>query len=79
MIEFGKGLVSERLTRLGCSVARPSNARDGRRVVRTPGERQLEVFVSTQRVGGYVEIGRSALASLRRFAWSDSTARTHFS
>lgn len=53
LIMFGKHLVSERLADLGCEVTRAKNPRDGRLRVRTPAGRTLEVFVSTQRVGGY--------------------------
>jgi hypothetical protein len=54
LIAFGKELVTKKLERLGCVVDQPSNPRDGKLVVRTGGGRRLDVFVSTQRVGGYV-------------------------
>jgi hypothetical protein len=46
----GKNVVS------GCThvVTRPSSRIDGKLDVETPSGRSLEVFVSTQRVGGYV-------------------------
>jgi len=53
LIGYGKDLVTERLEHLGCAVARPSNAVDGRLSVQTSGGRSVEVFISTQRVGGY--------------------------
>ena len=54
LIALGKSIVSDRLERLGCTVKAPSNLLDGRLEVRTPSGRSVEVFVSTQRVGGYV-------------------------
>jgi hypothetical protein len=54
LVALGKRLVTERLESLGCSVTPPSGLIDGRLGVRTPSGRSLEVFVSTQRVGGYV-------------------------
>jgi hypothetical protein len=115
----------------------PSNPRDGKLAVRTGGGRSLEVFVSTQRVGGYafwtkrrlqlgehrfavlvllgdepeptvylvpslawvnasppltdrdyeggksepeygIDITRSAVTLLRRYAWTDASAQTLF-
>jgi hypothetical protein len=53
LVTLGKDLVTERLERLGCTVSRASNPMDGRLEVRTTSGRSLEVFVSTQRVGGY--------------------------
>jgi hypothetical protein len=53
LIAYGKDYVTERLEGLGCTVTRASNPVDGRLSVRTAGGRALEVFVSTQRVGGY--------------------------
>ena len=53
-IALGKAIVTERLERLGCAVERPSSLIDGKLAVRTPSGRAVEVFVSTQRVGGYV-------------------------
>jgi hypothetical protein len=53
-VALGKRLVTERLERLGCAVQPPASSRDGKLDVRTPSGRSLEVFVSTQRVGGYV-------------------------
>jgi hypothetical protein len=49
----GKSLVTERLEALGCTVTPPRRLTDGRLEVLTPSGRALEVFVSTQRVGGY--------------------------
>ncbi len=51
---FGKRLVTERLESVGCVVKPPSSQTDGRLEAQTPSGRSLEVFVSTQRVGGYV-------------------------
>ena len=53
-IALGKATVTERLENLGCTVQAPSSLIDGKLAVRTPTGRALEVFVSTQRVGGYV-------------------------
>jgi hypothetical protein len=53
-IALGKTLVRDRLERQGCAVASPRSLIDGRLAVRTPSGRALEVFVSTQKVGGYV-------------------------
>lgn len=50
----GKTMVTERLDGLGCTVTPPRSQTDGRLEVRTPSGRALEVFVSTQRLGGYV-------------------------
>jgi hypothetical protein len=54
LIECGRRLVTERLEGLGCTVTAPSSRIDGRLHARTPSGRSIEVFVSTQRVGGYV-------------------------
>ena len=54
LIAFGKDIVTDKLARLGCIVTQPSNPRDGKLAVRTGAGRRVEVFVSTQRVGGYV-------------------------
>jgi hypothetical protein len=51
---FGKRLVAEQLEAAGCAVELPVGRTDGRLRVTTPSRRSLEVFVSTQRVGGYV-------------------------
>lgn len=53
-IALGKALVTERLEGLGCTVKAPMSLIDGKLDVRTPSGRSIEVFVSTQRVGGYV-------------------------
>ena len=50
---LGKSLVTERLEALGCTVTPPRRLTDGRLEVLAPSGRALEVFVSTQRVGGY--------------------------
>ena len=47
-------IVTERLESLGCSVERPRSLIDSKLDVRTPSDRSIEVFVSTQRLGGYV-------------------------
>jgi hypothetical protein len=54
LVALGKRLVTERLASIGCSVTPPANSREGKLLVQTPSGRSLEVFVSTQRVGGYV-------------------------
>jgi hypothetical protein len=54
LVMFGKNLVAERLEEAGSVVEMPRGRTDGRLQVRTPSGRSLEVFVSTQRVGGYV-------------------------
>jgi len=53
LVALGKRLVTERLERLGCAVNTPASSRDGKLDVQTPSGRSLELFVSTQRVGGY--------------------------
>jgi hypothetical protein len=53
LIAFGKDIVARKLERLGCMVTPPSNPRDGKLAIRTRAGRRVEVFVSTQRVGGY--------------------------
>jgi hypothetical protein len=53
-IALGKAIVTERLEVLGCTVRPPSSLSDGKLDVQTPSGRSIEVFVSTQRVGGYV-------------------------
>jgi hypothetical protein len=50
---IGKTLVTERLEAVGCTVTPPSGALDGRLTVTTRSGRPAEVFVSTQRIGGY--------------------------
>jgi hypothetical protein len=54
LIALGRTLVTERLESLGCTVQPPSSLLAGKLDVRTPSGRSVEVFVSTQRVGGYV-------------------------
>lgn len=54
LIALGKTIVIDRLERLGCTVKPPSSRTAGKLDVETPSGRSLEVFVSTQRVGGYV-------------------------
>jgi hypothetical protein len=54
LIALGRKLVTERLESLGCTVTPPSSRIGGKLDVETPSGRSLEVFVSTQRVGGYV-------------------------
>ena len=53
-IALGKAIVRERLESLGCTVKTPTSLIDGRLEVETPSGRSIEVFVSTQKVGGYV-------------------------
>jgi hypothetical protein len=54
LIALGKAIVIGRLENLDCTVNTPSNRVGGRLEVETPSGRSLEVFVSTQRLGGYV-------------------------
>jgi hypothetical protein len=54
LIALGRSIVTERLEGLGCTVEAPSSRVGGKLDVRTASGRRLEVFVSTQRVGGYV-------------------------
>jgi hypothetical protein len=54
LIALGKAIVIERLENVNCTVKTPSNRLGGKLVVETPSGRSLEVFVSTQRLGGYV-------------------------
>jgi hypothetical protein len=54
LIALGRTILTERLESLGCTVKAPSSRIGGQLDVQTPSGRSLEVFVSTQRVGGYV-------------------------
>jgi hypothetical protein len=54
LVALGRTIVTERLENLGCKVTPPSSRIGGKLDVETPSGRALEVFVSTQRVGGYV-------------------------
>jgi hypothetical protein len=54
LIALGRAIVVERLENLGCTVKTPTSRTGGKLDVETPSGRSLEVFVSTQRVGGYV-------------------------
>lgn len=54
LIALGKTIVRERLESVGCTVETPTGLLDGRLHATTPSGRSIEVFVSTQRVGGYV-------------------------
>jgi hypothetical protein len=54
LVAFGRSIVTERLQNLGCTVTAPSSRSGGKLEVETPSGRSLEVFVSTQRLGGYV-------------------------
>jgi hypothetical protein len=54
LIALGKNVVTERLEKLGCTVKPPSSRSGGKLDVETPSGRSVEVFVSTQRLGGYV-------------------------
>jgi hypothetical protein len=54
LIELGRAIVTERLEALGCTVNGPSGPTGGKLDVQTASGRSLEVFVSTQRAGGYV-------------------------
>jgi hypothetical protein len=53
LVALGRALVTERLESIGCTVDVP-DARAGSKLdVRTPSGRTVELFMSTQRVGGY--------------------------
>ena len=54
LIALGKTIVTERLENLGCTVTAPSSRSGGKLDVQSPSGRFVEVFASTQRVGGYV-------------------------
>ena len=54
LIALGRNVVTERLERLGCTVRSPSSRSGGKLDLETPSGRSVEVFVSTQRLGGYV-------------------------
>lgn len=54
LIALGKTIVIERLENLGCTVKPRSSRIGGKLDVETPSGRSVEVFVSTQRLGGYV-------------------------
>ncbi len=54
LIALGRTIVTERLEQLGCTVTPPSGRVVGKLEVVTPAGRAVEVFVSTQRLGGYV-------------------------
>ena len=54
LIALGRTLITQRLENLGCSVTPPASRTGGKLAVRTPSGRSLELFVSTQRPGGYV-------------------------
>ncbi len=54
LIALGRTLVTGRLESLGCTVKPPSGRIGSKLDVETPSGRSLEVFVSTQRLGGYV-------------------------
>jgi hypothetical protein len=69
LIALGRGLVTERLESLGCTVKAPSSRTDSKLEVVTPSGRSSEVFVSTQRLGGYVFWTKRRLQPARnRFA-----------
>jgi hypothetical protein len=54
LVALGRSTVTEHLESLGCTVTVPSARAGSKLEVTTPSGRSLEVFVSTQRVGGYV-------------------------
>jgi hypothetical protein len=69
LIALGRTIVVDRLENLGCTVKTPSSRTGGKLDVETPSGRSLEVFVSTQRVGGYVFWTKRRFAPARnRFA-----------
>jgi hypothetical protein len=53
LIAFGRRAVTERLEEIGCQVQAGSGTGTGPLQVRTASGREIEVFVSTQRLGGY--------------------------
>ncbi len=54
LISLGRDVVIQRLESLGCTVTPPNSRSGGKLGVRTPTGRSLELYVSTQRLGGYV-------------------------
>jgi hypothetical protein len=54
LVALGKTIVIDRLENLGCRVKLPRTRTGGKLDVETPSGRSVEVFVSTQRLGGYV-------------------------
>jgi hypothetical protein len=54
LIALGKTLVTGRLESLGSTIQAPASLSQSKLDVRTPSGRAIEVFVSTQRLGGYV-------------------------
>jgi hypothetical protein len=69
LIALGRGIVIERLESLGCTVKAPSSRTDSKLEVATASGRSSEVFVSTQRLGGYVFWTKRRLQPARnRFA-----------
>jgi hypothetical protein len=54
LIGLGRMIVTDRLESFRCKVTPPSSRTGGKLDVETPSGRSLEVFVSTQRLGGYV-------------------------
>lgn len=65
LIALGKTMVTERLEAIGCTVDAPGTGGGSKLDVRTPSGRSVEVFVSTQREGGY------AFWTKRRFQPAD--------
>jgi hypothetical protein len=68
LISLGRKIVTDRLESLGCAVTPPSSLTGGHLDVRTPSGNAIEVFVSTQRLGGYV------FWAQRRFRLADNRA-----
>ena len=54
LISLGRAIVTERLESIGCTVTPPKSLTGGKLDVQTASGRALEVFVSSQRLGGYV-------------------------
>jgi hypothetical protein len=54
LIALGRTLVTERLQDLGCTVKAANGRSSSKLEVTTASGRSIEVFVSTQRLGGYV-------------------------
>jgi len=53
LVALGRDVVTRRLEKLGCTVTPPGSRIGGKLAVETPSGRSVEVFVSTQRLGGY--------------------------
>jgi hypothetical protein len=54
LIALGRSVVTKALESAECTVEAPTSRSDSKFHAQTPGGRSIELFVSTQRVGGYV-------------------------